>query len=133
MSDSLRPPWTVAYQASLSMGFFRKEYWNGLPFPFPGDLLNPGIEPESPELADGFFTTEPPGALYFRVCSDSKFLSIQSVMPPSHLILCCRLLLFPSIFPSIRVFSSESALCIRYCQSIGASASASILPKNIQG
>ena len=61
-----------------------------------------------------------------------RFLSIQLVMPPNHLILCCHLLLFPSIFPSIRVFSSESVLCIRYCQSIGASASASILPKNTQ-
>ena len=62
-----------------------------------------------------------------------RFLSIQLVMPPNHLILSCHLLLFPSVFPSIRVFSSESAFCIRYCQSIGASASASILSKNIQG
>ena len=36
-------PWTVAYQASLSMGFSRQEYWNGLPFPSPGDLPDPGI------------------------------------------------------------------------------------------
>ena len=39
--------WTVAYQAPPSMGFSRQEYWNGLPFPFPGDLPNPGIEPGS--------------------------------------------------------------------------------------
>ena len=38
-------PWTVAYQASLSMGFSRQEYWSGLPFPSPGDLPEPGIEP----------------------------------------------------------------------------------------
>ena len=38
-------PWTVAYQASLSMGFSRQEYWSGLPFPSPGDLPDPGIEP----------------------------------------------------------------------------------------
>ena len=47
---------------SLSMGFSRQEYWSGLPFPPPGDLLNLGIEPrssESPALAGGFFTTEP--------------------------------------------------------------------------
>ena len=37
-------------QASLSMGFSRQEYWSGMPFPSPGDLLNPGIEPESPAL-----------------------------------------------------------------------------------
>ena len=52
--------WTVARQAPLSMGFFKQEYWNQLPFPFPGDLSDPGIEPASmisPVLADGFFTT----------------------------------------------------------------------------
>ena len=43
-------PWTVACQAPLSMGFSRQEYWNGLPFPSPGDLPDPGIEPESPTL-----------------------------------------------------------------------------------
>ena len=37
-------------QAPLSMGFSRQEYWSGMPFPSPGDLLNPGIEPESPSL-----------------------------------------------------------------------------------
>ena len=51
------------HQAPLSMGFFRQEYWSGLPFPSPGDLPNPGIESTSPALADGVFTTEPPGEL----------------------------------------------------------------------
>ena len=41
-------PWTVAYQASPSMGFPRQEYWNGLPFPSPANLPDPGIEPVSP-------------------------------------------------------------------------------------
>ena len=54
-------PWTVACQASLSMGFFRQEYWSGLPFPPPGDLPDQKIEPVSPSLAGRFFTTEPPG------------------------------------------------------------------------
>ena len=40
----------IAYQAPLSMGFSRQEYWNGLPFPSPGDLPNPGLEPGSPAL-----------------------------------------------------------------------------------
>ena len=40
-------PWTLAYQAPLSMGFSRQQYWSGLPFPSPGDLRNPGIEPRS--------------------------------------------------------------------------------------
>ena len=44
----------------------------------------------------------------------SKLMSIESVMPSNHLILCCPLLLLPSIFPNIRVFSNESALCIRW-------------------
>ena len=43
-------PWTVVYQASLSMGFSRQEYWSGLSFPSPGDLPDPGIEPRSPAL-----------------------------------------------------------------------------------
>ena len=43
-------PWTVACQALLSMEFSRQEYWSGLPFPFPGDLPNPGIKPSSPAL-----------------------------------------------------------------------------------
>ena len=60
-----------------------------------------------------------------------KLMSIRSMMPSSHLILCRPLLLLPSIFPSIRVFSNESALHIRY-QSIGTAASASVLPMNIQ-
>ena len=51
---------TIVHQAPLSMGFSKQEYWSGLPCPPPGDLPNPGIEPESlasPALADGFFTT----------------------------------------------------------------------------
>ena len=61
MHDSLATPWTVARQAPLSMGFPRQEYWSALPFPFPGDLPNPGIEPMSPALQVDSFTTEPPG------------------------------------------------------------------------
>ena len=49
MSDSATP-WAVAHQAPLSMRSFRQEYWSGLPFPSPGDLPNPGIEPRSPGL-----------------------------------------------------------------------------------
>ena len=52
---------TVARQAPLSMGFSGQEYWSRLPFPLPRDLPNPGIQPASPALAAGFFTSEPPG------------------------------------------------------------------------
>ena len=61
-----------------------------------------------------------------------KLMSIESVMPSNHLILCHPLLLLPSVFPSIRVFSSESVLPISIGQSIGISASASVLVMNIQ-
>ena len=63
ISDSFVTPWTVACQAPLSMGFPGQEYWSGLPFPSPGDLPYPGIEPGSPVLAGGFLTTVPPGGL----------------------------------------------------------------------
>ena len=53
-------PWSVAHEAPLLMGFPRQEYWSGLPFSSPEDLPDPGIELVSPELVDGFFTTEPP-------------------------------------------------------------------------
>ena len=52
LCPTLVTPWTVARQAPLSMGFSRQEYWSGLPFPSPGDLLDPGIEPRSPALEE---------------------------------------------------------------------------------
>ena len=54
-------PWTVAYQTPPSMGFSRQKYWSGLPFPSPGDLPDPGIEPRSPTLQADTLTSEPPG------------------------------------------------------------------------
>ena len=55
--------WTVAYQAPPSMGFSRQECWSGLPFPFPGDLPDPGIEPGPPALQADALPSEPPGKL----------------------------------------------------------------------
>ena len=55
-----RASWTVARQSPLSMGFPRQEYWSGLPFPSPGDLPDPGIEPRSPALQAGSLPSEPP-------------------------------------------------------------------------
>ena len=54
-------PWTIAYQAPPSMGFSRQECWSGLPFPSPGALPDPGIEPRSPALQAGALPSEPPG------------------------------------------------------------------------
>ena len=53
-------PGTVAYQASLSVGFSRQEYWSGVPFPSLGDLPHPGIDPRSPALRADALPSEPP-------------------------------------------------------------------------
>ena len=72
-------------------------------------------------------------ALSFTISQSlQKFMSIELVITSNHLILCHPLLLLPSIFPIIRVFSSESTVSIRW-PNIGISASASVLPKSIQG
>ena len=61
-SNSLQPHGLAQLicQALLSMEFSRQEYWSGLPFPTPGDLPEPGMEPASPALAGRFFTAKPP-------------------------------------------------------------------------
>ena len=59
--------WTLAHQAPLSMEFSRQEYWRGLPFPSPGDLPDPGIEPVSHALAGGFFTLSPQGSPCYSI------------------------------------------------------------------
>ena len=52
---------TGACQAPLSMGFYRKGYWTGLPFPSPGDVPDPGVKPRSPALQADSLLSEPPG------------------------------------------------------------------------
>ena len=63
-------PWTVAYQASQSMGFSRQEYQSGLPFPSPGDFPAPGIEPGSPALQADALPSEPAGKPFY-ICAFS--------------------------------------------------------------
>ena len=58
-------PWTIAHQAPVSMEFSRQEYWSGLPFPSPGDLPDPGIEPGSPALEADALPSEPQGSPIF--------------------------------------------------------------------
>ena len=65
-------PWTVAHQAPPSIEFSRQEYWSGLPFPSPGDLPGPGIEPRSPTLWADALPSEPPGNQAFTSQKDSK-------------------------------------------------------------
>ena len=76
-------PWTVAHQAPPSMGFSRQEYWRGLPFPAPGDLPDPGIEPKSPALQTDALTSEPPLSL-----SSVNVLSSLIWTIPVNLITC---------------------------------------------
>ena len=71
VSDSFVTPWTVACQVPMSMGLPRLD--SGLPFPPPGNLPNPGIEPTSPALACGFFTAEP----YLWVCCLANVLQLM--------------------------------------------------------
>ena len=129
---------------SVCRKFSRQENRSGLPCPSPGDLPNPGIKSTSlmsPPLSSKFLTTwttweahvvvvqllnhvqlfvSPWNALHEASLSFTitqtllKLMSTELVMPYNHLILCHPLLLLPSIFPSIRVFSNESALCIRW-------------------
>ena len=78
MSDSFATPWTLTRQAPLPMGIPRQEYWRGLPFPSPGDLPNPEIEPASPVLTGECFTTEHHGVKNLGLelgllCSHSRF------------------------------------------------------------
>ena len=73
---------------------------------FSGSVMSDSLQPHGPQ-----HTRLPCPSLSPRVCSNS---SIESVMPSNHLIFCCPLLLLPSVFPSIRVFSNESALHVRW-------------------
>ena len=78
---TLCSPVDCSIQDPLSMEFFRQEYWNGLPFPPPGDLPHPGIEsrsPAFPALAGGFFSAEPPGKQVITSLGYPKVLNLES-------------------------------------------------------
>ena len=113
----------AAHQALLSLGFSRQEYWSGLPFPSPmhACMLNhfssvqfSSIAQSCPTLCDPMKCSTPGLPVYHQLPELLKLMSIESVMPSSHLILCRPLLLLSPIPPSIRVFSNESALRTRW-------------------
>ena len=88
-------PWTVAYQALPSMGFSRQEYWSGLPFPSPGDIPNPGIEPGSPALQTDALPSEPPGKPEnTEVGSQSLLQGIFPTQESNQGLLHCRRILY---------------------------------------
>ena len=75
-------PWTAAHQVPLSMEFSRQEYWTELPFPSPGELPNPPIEPGSPELQAHSLSSEPPGKLNY--IQSNAILNIQISRHKNH-------------------------------------------------
>ena len=90
-------PWTVAYQAPSSMEFSRQEYWSGLPFPSPGDLPDPGIEPGSPALQADTLPSEAPGKPFFPEKSLKEWVlrkcsKIRNNLPPEQAVCLLTLL-----------------------------------------
>ena len=98
-------PLYLAHWVLLCMEFSRQEYWSGCCC---------SVAKSCPTFCDPMKTVCQSSVSFTISQSFPKFLSIESVMPSNHLILCFPLLLLVSIFPSIRVFSNESALCIRW-------------------
>ena len=81
----LSDPMGVAHQAPLSVEFFRQENWNGLPFPSPGDLPDPGIKPGSPALAGGCFTIWATREAPLQLAQKSSLEWCLSSQPPCHM------------------------------------------------
>ena len=97
------------------MGFSRQEYWSGLPFPSPYLLVQfSSVTQSCPNLCDPKTAALQASLSITNSQSSLKLMSIESVMQSSHLILCHPLLLLPPILPSIRVFSNESTICMRW-------------------
>ena len=92
-------PWTVAHQAPLSMEFSRQDYWNGLPFPSPRDLPDPGTQPGSPTLQADALPSEPQGKPILAFTGELfhfvifLFLVVAFSFPPrerSSFSICCK-------------------------------------------
>ena len=83
VSDSFETPWTVAHQVPLFIEFSSQAHWSGMPFPSPGDLPNPGIEPGSPALQADSLPSEPLGTLSFidAVSKVTIFRSSPELLP----------------------------------------------------
>ena len=116
---TLCDPMDWARQAPLSMGFARQEYWRGLPFPSPLEQLQilSSVQFSRSVVSDSLRPHESQHARPLSITnswSSLRLTSIESVMPPSHLILCHPLRLLPPIPPSIRDFSNESTLRMRW-------------------
>ena len=84
LCPDLVTPWSVAHQAPLSMGFPKQEYRSGLPFPPPGDLLDPGMKLASPSLAGGFLTTEKHQLVTTNQMTQNDLLGLTFSSTPDH-------------------------------------------------
>ena len=133
--------WTVEHQAPLSMGFSRQEYWSGLPYPPPRDLLNPGIEPMSPAFSGILYhwasreaginctVVQLLSSVQHFACHGLHDATLPCLSPSSgvrsnsyplsrwyHPTISSSVFLFSCLqfFSSFRVFFNESALCNRW-------------------
>ena len=97
-------PWTVAYQAPPFMGFSRQEYWSGLPFPSPGDLPDPGIEPGSPAFQADTLTSEPPGKPWLQ---PQRPVIHRECLDCFIMIWCLGNLAFVSPYPTSTTYSTH--------------------------
>ena len=94
-------PWTEEPGGLQSMGFPSHEYWNGLPFPLPGDLPDPGIKPGSPALQADSLPSEPPGKL--NSIQNSPLVCLQWCCPNQGRHLIASTSLIPSFFTTVRM------------------------------
>ena len=112
-------PWVVAYQAPMSMGFSRQEYWSGLPFPSPGYLPDPGIEPRSATLEADTLTSEPPREAHYHIMTPfipnypmRSALSEVNVVTLAFFWLVSMVYSFPSFY-FLFLLATES--CLTFC------------------
>ena len=109
-------PWTIAYQASPSMGFSRQEYWSRLPFPSPGGFPNPGIKPGSPSLQADALPSEPPGkphcvwryVIISQTLSKPGSLKLYNYNLPWRLFLTVNRLKPIQCFPKLQMINTTS-------------------------
>ena len=128
LCPTLCNPWTETYESPLSMEFPRQEYWSGLPFPPPGDLLDPGVEPTSPgspTLAGRFFTTEPPGKSFLIICLNGYLWLVAMTLDSSAISIVLQLGFNPvrnmlcTFYVSTSALSLASSDPVLPCQALG--------------
>ena len=112
-SPTLCDPMDCSYQAPLSMGFSRQQYWSGLPFPSPGDVPNPGIEPGSPSLQTDTLPSEPPGkSLAKMYINKNSYPLLVELKPPTGKMFQCSTVKL-NIFISCQLLNPiDSLACI---------------------